>query len=250
MTEHVLVTDDGPVRVIRMNRPDKKNALTHAMYAAMTDALNSANGNDAIRAIVFAGVQGAFTAGNDLQDFLAIATATEGLARPVRDFLPALVHCQKPMVAAVSGIAVGVGTTMLLHCDHVVAANTAKLMTPFTSLGLVPEAASSLLGPRVMGHARAFTFLVMGRPLDAMQAKEAGIVNTVVAPEEVDSEAMKAAREIAALPPGAVAASRRLLKGPPEELIARIDEEAELFKVRLRSAEARAAFEKFLSKGK
>jgi enoyl-CoA hydratase/carnithine racemase len=250
MSEHVIVSDDGPVRVIRMNRPDKKNALTHAMYAAMTDALNSANGNDAIRAIVFCGVQGAFTAGNDLQDFLAIATATEGLARPVRDFLPALVHCQKPMVAAVSGIAVGVGTTMLFHCDHVVAANTAKLMTPFTSLGLVPEAASSLLGPRVMGHARAFTFLVMGRPLDAMQAKESGIVNTVVAPEEVDSEAMKAAREIAALPPGAVAASRRLLKGPPEELIARIDEEAELFKVRLKSAEARAAFEKFLGKGK
>src|SRR5689334_13208755 len=107
MTEHVIVTDDGPVRVIRMNRPDKKNALTHAMYAAMTNALNSANGNDAIRAIVFCGVAGAFTAGNDLQDFLALATATEGLARPVRDFLPALVHCQKPMVAAVSGIAVG-----------------------------------------------------------------------------------------------------------------------------------------------
>lgn len=250
MTEHVIVTDEGAVRVIRMNRPDKKNALTHAMYAAMTNALNSANDNDAIRAIVFCGVQGAFTAGNDLQDFLAIATATEGLARPVRDFLPALVHCRKPMVAAVSGIAVGVGTTMLFHCDHVVASNTAKLMTPFTSLGLVPEAASSLLGPRVMGHARAFTFLVMGRPLDALQAKEAGIVNTVVAPEDVDSEAMKAAREIAALPPGAVAASRRLLKGQPEELIARIDEEAELFKERLKSAEARAAFEKFLSKSK
>ena len=250
MTDHVIVTDEGPIRVIRMNRPDKKNALTHAMYAAMTIALNSANDSDAIRAILICGVQGAFTAGNDLQDFLAIATATEGLARPVRDFLPALVHCQKPMVAAVSGIAVGVGTTMLFHCDHVVAANTAKLMTPFTSLGLVPEAASSLLGPRTMGHARAFTFLVMGRPMDAMQAKEAGIVNTVVAPEEVDNEAMKAAREIAALPPGAVAASRRLLKGAPEELLARIDEEAELFKQRLKSAEARAAFEKFLSKSK
>jgi enoyl-CoA hydratase/carnithine racemase len=250
MTDHVTVTDEGPIRLVRMNRPDKKNALTQQMYAAMTEALNSASTNDAIRAIVICGVPGAFTAGNDLQDFLAIATATEGLSRPVRDFLPALVHCQKPMVAAVSGIAVGVGTTMLLHCDHVVAANTAKLMTPFTSLGLVPEAASSLLGPRVMGHARAFTFLVMGRPLDAMQAKEAGIVNTVVAPEEVDNEAMKAAREIAALPPGAVAASRRLLKGTPEELIARIDEEAELFKVRLKSAEARAAFEKFLSKSK
>ena len=250
MTEHVSVTDEGSIRVIRMNRPEQKNALTHAMYTAMTHALNSANGNDAIRAIVFCGVQGAFTAGNDLQDFLATATATEGLSRPARDFLPALAKCEKPMVAAVSGIAVGVGTTLLFHCDHVVAASNAKLMTPFTSLGLVPEAASSLLAPRVMGHSRAFTFLVMGRPLDAQQAKDAGIVNTVVAPEEVDNEAMKAAREIAALPQGAVAASRRLLKGTPEELIARIDEEAELFTQRLKSAEARAAFEKFLGKSK
>ena len=250
MTDHIIVTDDGPIRVIRINRPDKKNALTHTMYEAMTNALNSANDNDAIRAIVICGAPGAFTAGNDLQDFLATATATEGLTRPAREFLPALANCQKPMVAAVSGIAVGVGTTLLFHCDHVVAANNAKFMTPFTSLGLVPEAASSLLGPRVMGHARAFTFLVMGRPMDAVQAKEAGLVNTVVAPEDVDSEAMKAAREIAALPQGAVAASRRLLKGAPEELIARIDEEARLFGERLKSAEARAAFEKFLNKSK
>ena len=154
------------------------------------------------------------------------------------------------MIAAVSGIAVGVGTTLLFHCDYVVASNTAKFMTPFTSLGLVPEAASSLLAPRVMGHARAFSFLVMGRPLDAQQAKEAGIVNTIVSPEEVDNEALKAAREIAALPQGAVAASRRLLKGTTEEIIARIDVEADLFTERLKSTEARAAFEKFLSKSK
>src|SRR6185312_1173622 len=194
MSEHVSVTDEGPIRVVRMNRPDKKNALTHAMYAALTNALNGANGNDNIRAIVIAGVPGAFSAGNDLNDFLALATSTEGLARPVRDFLPALVHCQKPLIAAVSGIAVGIGTTMLLHCDFVVAANTAKLMTPFTSLGLVPEAASSLIAPRLMGHARAFSFLVMGRPLDAQQAKEAGIVNTVVAAAELESAALAAVR--------------------------------------------------------
>ncbi len=147
MTNHVAVTDEGAIRVIRMNRPDKKNALTHAMYATMTEALNSANGNDAIRCILICGVPGAFSAGNDLQDFLAIVNSPDGLSRPVRDFLPALVHCRKPMVAAVSGIAVGIGTTMLLHCDHVVASTTARLMTPFTTLGLVPEAASSLIGP-------------------------------------------------------------------------------------------------------
>jgi enoyl-CoA hydratase/carnithine racemase len=250
MTEHVIVTDEGPIRTVRMNRPDKKNALTNAMYASLTEALNSVGGNDAIRCVVIMGLPGMFTAGNDLQDFLALATSTEGLARPVRDFLPALVNCGKPMVAAVSGVAVGIGTTMLFHCDHVVASREARFITPFTSLGLVPEAASSLIGPRMMGHARAFALLAMGRPLDAAQAKEAGLVNTVVAPDEVDAEALKAAGDIAALPPGAVAAARRLMRGKPAELLARIDEEAELFKERLRSPEARKAFEAFLSKAR
>ena len=250
MTDPVIVNDDGPIRLVRMKRPDKKNALTHAMYERITNALNSANTSDAIRCVVIAGVPGAFTAGNDLQDFLALATSTEGLARPVRDFLPALVHCQKPLVAAVSGVAVGIGTTMLFHCDHVVAGQDARFVTPFTSLGLIPEAASSLIAPRVMGHARAFALLAMGRPLDAAQARDAGLVNTVVAPDQVDAEAIKAAKEIAALPPGAVATARRLMKGSPDALIARIDEEAELFKTRLKSPEARAAFEAFLSKSK
>ena len=250
MTDHVTVSDDGPVRFVRMNRPDKKNALTHAMYERLTDALTSANTNDAIRAVVIAGVPGAFTAGNDLQDFLKIATATDGLARPVRDFLPALVNCRKPMVAAVAGVAVGIGTTMLFHCDYVVASTDARFVTPFTSLGLVPEAASSLIAPRMMGHARAFSLLVMGRPIDAVQAKEAGLVNTVVAADQVEAEALAAAKHIAALPPGAVAISRALLKGKPEERLARIDEETELFKTRLKSPEAIAAFQAFLSKSK
>jgi len=250
MTDHVTVSDDGPVRFVRMNRPDKKNALTHAMYERLTDALTSANTNDAIRAIVIAGVPGAFTAGNDLQDFLKIATATDGLARPVRDFLPALVNCRKPLVAAVAGVAVGIGTTMLFHCDYVVASTDARFVTPFTSLGLVPEAASSLIAPRMMGHARAFSLLVMGRPIDSAQAKEAGLVNTVVAADQVEAEALAAAKHIAALPPGAVAISRALLKGKPEERLARIDEETELFKTRLKSPEAIAAFQAFLSKSK
>jgi enoyl-CoA hydratase/carnithine racemase len=248
MSEFVSVTDTDAIRLVRMNRPEKKNALTSEMYEAMTAALETANGNDAIRCIVIAGVPGAFSAGNDLQEFLTLAASTDGLARPVRNFLPALVNCRKPMVAAVSGLAVGIGTTMLLHCDFVVASSEARFMTPFTSLGLVPEAASSLLAPRVMGHARAFAFLVMGRPLDAGQAKEAGFVNVVAPPEAVDAEAMKAAREIAALPPGAVSASRALLRGPREPLLERIDEENELFKTRLKSPEARAAFEAFFAR--
>ena len=152
------------------------------------------------------------------------------------------------MVAAVQGVAVGVGTTMLLHCDHVVAGSDARFSTPFVSLGLVPEAASSLLAPRLMGHQRAFALLVMGRPLDAAAAHACGLVNTVVAPGDVDAEAMKAAREIAALPAEAMTAARRLMRGSPDEVVARIDEEARVFKERLQSAEARAAFAAFLAR--
>lgn len=247
-SEHIVITDEGGIRTIRMNRPDKKNALTQAMYEAMTHALDGASKDTAIRCVMLAGVPGAFSAGNDLQDFLAIAKTPGAVFRPVREFLPALVHCAKPMVAAVSGVAVGVGTTMLFHCDHVVAASDARFSTPFTSLGLVPEAASSLLAPRAMGYARAFSLLVMGRALDAAQAREAGLVNTVVAPAEVDQEALKAAREIAALPPEALAISRKLLRGSPEAALRRIEEETELFSIRLKSAEARRAFETFLSR--
>jgi enoyl-CoA hydratase/carnithine racemase len=248
--DHVVVTDEAGIRSIRMNRPDKNNALTQAMYDTMTSALMEANGNDAVRCVMFAGVPGAFSAGNDLQDFLTMALSPENLARPVRDFLPALALCTKPMVAAVSGVAVGVGTTMLFHCDHVVASSDAKFSTPFASLGLIPEAASSLLGPRVMGHPRAFELLVMGRPYSAEQARDAGMINKVVAPADVDAEALKAAREIAALPPGAVAISRKLLRGEPDPVIARIDEETVLFGQRLKSPEARQAFEAFFNRKK
>ena len=246
----VLVSDDGPVRTVRMNRPEKKNALTVPMYEAMADAIEDAAAHPALRCVVIAGVPGAFCAGNDLQDFLNASAHAEGLAPPLMRFLAALARVETPLVAAVSGLAVGIGTTMLLHCDHVVASSEARFSTPFVHLGLVPEAASSLLAPRRMGHARAFALLAMGRLLDAASAAVAGIVNTVVPPAEVEAEAMKAAREIAALPAEALAATRRLLRGSPDAAIARIKEEAELFGVRLSSAEARSAFEAFLQRKK
>ena len=144
------------------------------------------------------------------------------------------------------GNAVGVGTTMLMHCDHVVASTEARFSTPFVGLGLVPEAASSLIAPRLMGHTNAFSLLVMGRAINAAEAKSAGLVNAIVAPDAVEAQAMAAAREIAALPPQAVLLSRRLLRGTRDDILARIDEEADLFKERLQSAEARAAFEAFM----
>jgi len=250
MADLVLVSDDGPVRTVRMNRPEKKNALTRPMYDAMSAAIERAGASPGLRCIVIAGAPGAFCAGNDLQDFLDAARNAEGLAQPILRFLYALARTDKPLVAAVSGLAVGIGTTLLLHCDHVVASSDARLSTPFVHLGLAPEAGSSLLGPRRLGHARAFALLAMGRPLDAAAAQAAGIVNTVVAPADVDAEAMKAAREIAALPAEALTATRALLRGSPDEVVRRVDEEAAEFKRRLASPEARAAFESFLSRKK
>jgi enoyl-CoA hydratase/carnithine racemase len=163
-------------------------------------------------------------------------------------FLHGLATAGKPLVAAVEGVAVGIGTTMLLHCDYTVAAEDARFQTPFVHLGLVPEAAASLLMPRLMGPRRAFELLVMGRPFGAADARAIGLVNEVVPAGEADPAALKAAHHIATLPAEAVALSRRLIRGSPAEVEQRIDAEAALFKQRLKSAEAKAAFEAFFSR--
>jgi enoyl-CoA hydratase/carnithine racemase len=248
VSDLIIVSDDGPVRSVRMNRPDKKNALTLPMYEALADALGSAAKSTALRCVLLAGQPNGFCAGNDLGDFLRMATGGGALAEPILRFLYALARCELPLVAAVRGNAVGVGTTLLMHCDHVVASTDARFVTPFVGLGLVPEAASSLIAPRLMGHARAFALLVMGRPLNPEDAKAAGLINTVVAPDAVEAEAMNAANEIAALPPQAVLAARRLMRGTADEIMIRLDEEATQFKERLGSAEARAAFEAFMTR--
>jgi enoyl-CoA hydratase/carnithine racemase len=242
----ILVTDDGPVRTVRMNRPEKKNALTLPMYDALAAAIERRPAG--LRCLVIAGGADAFCAGNDIGEFMDMAQRGGALAAPILRFLHALARCETPIVAAVAGIAVGVGTTMLLHCDYVVAASDARFSTPFAALGLVPEAASSLLAPRLMGHARAFELLVMGHPLSADQAKSAGLVNAVAVPDELEATALAAAREIAALPPEGVKVARRLLLGSTEEIVARIDDEAEAFKQRLASPEAKAAFKAFLER--
>jgi enoyl-CoA hydratase/carnithine racemase len=247
MTDHIIVTDDGPIRIVRLNRPTKKNALTDQMYETLAESLENAAVSKTIRCVVITGGPTAFSAGADLQDFLH-AAQHEGLRPQAMRFLHRLPHAGKPLVAAVQGVAIGIGTTMLLHCDYVVAAIDARFATPFVNLGLVPEAGSSLLMPRLMGTRRAFELLVMGRPLDADAAKAVGLVNEVVPAGEVEMEAMKAARQIAALPVEAVAAARRLIRGPTAEIVKRIDEEAEIFRVRIKSAEAKAAFEAFLTR--
>ena len=243
----IIVSDDGAIRTLRMNRPEKKNALTLSMYEGMAEAIEGAAARDDLRCLVITGHETGFCAGNDIGDFVEMTTSG-ALGAPILRFLHALNRSEKPLVAAVAGRAVGVGTTMLLHCDHVVAAEDAMLSTPFVALGLVPEAASSLIAPRLMGHVRAFELLVMGRPLTAAAAKDAGLVNTVVPAADLEATALAAAREIATLPPESVAASRRLMRGTVAQIDGRIDAEAEAFRKRLASPEAKAAFAAFLGR--
>jgi enoyl-CoA hydratase/carnithine racemase len=246
MTAHLIVTDEGGVRGIRLRRPAKKNAITHEMYRAMSDAIDTAQNNPAIRCFIISGGSGVFTTGDDLED-LPEAGASNAGASDATKFLYSLAQNVKPIIAAVEGDAVGIGTTMLFHCDYVLAGTTATFSTPFVRLGQVPEAASTLLIPRAIGHQRAFAMLVIGRTISAAEAQVAGFVNQVVAPGHSESEAHKVARDICRLPAQAVAISRRLLKLPPEELARRIDLENHLLGGQLRSKEAVDAFKAFYS---
>ena len=252
MTEHIIVTDDEATRTITMRRPEKKNTLTQEMYLAMSDAIDSAQSNPAIRCFIITGRSGVFTAGNDIGDFLQAATTDRDVVRPRNSviFLQSLVNNRKPIVAAVDGIAIGIGTTMLFHCDYVVASTTAAFSSPFLQYGLVPEGATSLLVPRMVGHQRAFAMLIMGRSMSAADAREAGFVNVVVPPGHAVVEAQKVARDICSLPAEAVTISRKLLKLPTEDLVRRIDQEDHFFGERMRSSEAISAFQNFLSRKK
>ena len=249
MSGAVVVTDDGAVRTIRLNRPEKKNALTLAMYADMTAALHEANQTDAIRCVMFAGSPGAFCAGNDISDFLGAALGG-GLESRAIDFMHEL--GTEPKAARRRGRR----RRRRDRHHHAVSLRSRRrrgrcdVLDPFLKLGLAPELASTLLAPMRMGHARAFSLLVMGRPLTAAEARDAGIVNTVVDSAAVDAAAFKAAQEIAALPPGALAAARGLMRGRGDEVMQRIDAEAELFKKLLQSDEARAAFQAFFARKK
>ena len=238
---------DG-VQTIRFARPAKKNALTEAMYGALADAIERGNRDSAVLANVILGSKGVFCAGNDIGDFLKTAIGTGGKGREVFRFLSALARVAKPLIAGVDGVAVGIGTTMLFHCDLVYATPAAQFSTPFVDLGIVPEAASSLLMPARMGHARAFEMLGMGAVFDAERMCAAGLVNAIVPSSELEAKAQGAARALAQKSPEALAMTRLLMRPDPAEIQKRIDIEAAAFSERLKSPEARKAFEAFLSK--
>ena len=249
ISEHVLVSRRGHVGEVRLNRPEKRNALTSNMYEALVGAFAEAEADDDIRVLLLSGEGACFTGGNDLKDFLS-APAVVGPDHVISRFLRALSGFSKPLVAAVHGPTVGIGVTLLLHCDLVVAAaRSTRLITPFVQLGLVPEAASTLLLPRLLGHQRAAQMLFLGEPVDATTARDWGLVNRVVDDEALLQEARALADAAARQPAGAVRATKRLLRcGESAEVSARMEEELRVFAERLRSPEFAAAAQAFFGK--
>jgi enoyl-CoA hydratase/carnithine racemase len=247
MTDHVLVSQADGVCELRLNRPDKRNAITLAMYEALWTGLAQAEGDDSVRVILLSGAGAGFTAGNDLGDFLSWPQLNDD--HPTLRFVRLLPKIRKVLIAAVHGAAVGIGTTVLLHCDLVVAAKSARLSTPFVNLGVVPEAASSLLLPRLVGYQRAAEMFLLGLPIDAQTAYNFGIVNRIVEDENLLDEARAMARAVAAKPPEAVWATKQLLRSETG-VNARVEEELRIFQERLGSAEFKNAAQAFFNKGR
>jgi enoyl-CoA hydratase/carnithine racemase len=234
---------------IRFDRLDKKNAITAQMYAQLGAALAAADADPQVRAVLLSGTAECFTAGNDVADFLN-APRQPG-SSPARALFDTLPNMKKPVVAAVGGPAIGIGTTLLLHCDLVYAAPNARFQLPFVPLGIVPEFGSTFLLPRLAGYQRAAELLLLGQPFSAQKAQEVGIVTAVIPQDNLLAEAEKAAAMLASLPPESVRLTKRLLKARyAEALASTIDEETRLFTERLSSPEAKEAMSAFLEKRK
>ncbi len=250
----ILTSKENGILTIEFNRPERKNAITTAMYQTMSDALNEAEGDTSVRAILFIGKPEVFTAGNDLEDFLKGAMAGDNApieSRPVFQFMRSLSQSTKPVVAAVSGAAVGIGTTLLMHCDLVYAAENAKLSMPFAPLGVCPEFGSSLLLQQIVGYQHAAEKLMLGEPFLAQEAQQMGLLNRVLPLEELLPFARAQAAKLVALPAASIRATKRLMKSRQADLLkATITEENQLFGAMLGAPEAKEAFTAFFQKRK
>ena len=245
----ILTHTDAGVMTITFNRLDKKNSITSSMYAAMADAVAQAAADPAVRVVVFQGHESIFSAGNDIGDFLNQPPSTQ--ESPVFRFLRGIATFEKPLLAAVAGPAVGIGTTMLFHCDLVYAGDNAAFSMPFVNLGLCPEAASSFLAPRMFGYHRAAEALLMGEPFFAEAAQEVGLVNRVVPPTEVNGYVQAQARKLATKPLSSLIATKRLMKGGDQQaVLQKMDEEGQSFGRMLREPAAKEAFGAFMEKRK
>jgi enoyl-CoA hydratase/carnithine racemase len=246
MTNHVTTELDQGVLIVSLERAEKKNALTADMYTAMADAIERAGVDRAVKALLYTGSEGVFTAGNDLHDFLE--NPPSGPQSPVNRFIANMVSTDVPIVAAVDGAAVGIGTTMLLHFDQVFATERARFSLPFINLGLVPEAGSSMLLVEACGYRKAAELLMLGEPFTAVQALEYGIVSQLCNPDELTERALAAAHALAAKPGDALRATKRLLRRPQEPLSQRVLAEGELFARGLESPAAKEAISAFFEK--
>ena len=248
MAENVLVVLENRIQTIQIHRPDKKNALTREMYVAMTEALRKADQDSDVRVILLTGTEDCFTAGNDIADF---AAAKPGEAPVALDYLRVLADVTKPVVAAVAGVAIGIGTTMLLHCDLVYAAENARFQLPFVNLGLCPEAGSSYILPELVGHHRAAELIMLGEPFTAEVARSIGLANHVVAAHELMPTAMQRAQALVEKPPSALRKAKMLLKSGMDHAIKQaMARETEQFAALLQAPEAKEAMMAFLQRRK
>ena len=248
MAEHIVVSVQDGVLSIRLDRLEKKNALTRGMYLGMIDALRQAEGDSSVRVVLITGTEGCFTAGNDLLDF---ANAKPGETSPAITYLQTLAATSKPVIAAVGGVAVGIGTTMLLHCDLVYAAPDARFQLPFVNLGLCPEAGSSAILPGLMGYCRAAELLFFGDPFSSEKALDLGIVNAVYPGGELLAAAAAKARQLAEKPPSALRTTKVLLKrGTAASIAETMARETEQFAALLQGPEAREAMTAFMQRRK
>lgn len=248
MTDHIKTELAGGVLTVTLARPEKKNAITQAMYAALSDATERARADDAVRVLLFRGEGDSFSAGNDIADFIAIGSQTEApLDMSVFRFLKSLADLDKPAVAAVRGRAVGIGLTLLLHCDMVVVAEDALLSAPFINLALAPEAASSMLLPAVLGHQRAFEIFALGEPIDGRTALAWGLANRAVPADQVEAAAAELAGKLAARAPNSLRKTKALMRDS-ERLWSLMQREGEAFGSQMKSPEAMEAFMAFTQK--
>lgn len=242
----IQVKDDNGVRIITFNRPDKRNALNLQMYTQLTEYLIQGESDNEILAFMFRGQADCFTSGNDVADFLQ--NSGLGADHPAFRFLFCLLELKKPVIAAVTGAAVGIGTTMLLHCDLVYADNSAKFQLPFVQLALVPEAGASLLLPQVVGQAKASELLMLGESFNATQAHSYGLINEIIDSETIFDFALERAHKLAALPPISLQTTKKLIRYNREEVREQMKKELVEFEARLASEEAKARFAAFLKR--
>jgi enoyl-CoA hydratase/carnithine racemase len=248
MSDEVIIERNGHILDIQFNRPDKKNALTLKMYTAMTEALAAAEKDLEVRVVLFHGTGGNFTSGNDVNDFLSNPPIDD--TAPALQFISAIARATVPIVAAIDGVSVGVGTTMLLHCDYILVTEDARLQFPFINLALLPEAGSTHLLPRLLGYTRAAELALLAEEFSGARAVELGIASKIVKAEHIHEEAKAIADKFAAKPPKAVRMAKRMLKGEQARMDAIIAEEARIFGEQLTSPEAREAFSAFIEKRK